>query len=428
MKRFLRSFLKKPTPTSTLTAASQIYPSLNILSLFAEQVDRRQILHTVSQHLKKTEEAVVEELAGKLNLTYEATPPQVKAFRNKSAPSLATFAQLGALPIVEKSSVTGVICIEPLWLKGTIPEEFQRHLRLASWTTIQAALAQSQEIYIADDLPMEDAVLDIIATRVSEYGGKSFSLSTSHNELFYKFTTPEGSPAQGKVHQSIKAKLLARVSALASYYRGIIIINGTKYQVMFNEQGEPTFDRKFHIQLADEVQSSHTKLVPVKFLREQGVPNAQTLPLSLSQLERQNQINRNYIVVIEDSPLFAKTLSRFLGDQGISVKYFPLATAALHFLEHAPIPPSLIVCDLYLPEMSGKGFLDILRTRSSLLSLPVIILTSDDRIETELDLLRSGAVALLSKQEDPRKLIAHIERVLRSERLPASLPHAANSR
>jgi DNA-binding response OmpR family regulator len=62
-------------------------------------------------------------------------------------------------------------------------------------------------------------------------------------------------------------------------------------------------------------------------------------------------------------------------------------------------------------EMSGYDFIRRLRATRVGRNVPVIALSSADDVETELQMLRAGVAAFISKGADPRILGAHIERL-----------------
>jgi CheY-like chemotaxis protein len=75
--------------------------------------------------------------------------------------------------------------------------------------------------------------------------------------------------------------------------------------------------------------------------------------------------------------------------------------------------PDVIVLDLYMPEMDGIGFLEIIRSYLRLKSLPVIVLTGiqDSPIIERAKTLEVEAV-LLKGRTPPAEAARHIKRVL----------------
>ena len=65
-----------------------------------------------------------------------------------------------------------------------------------------------------------------------------------------------------------------------------------------------------------------------------------------------------------------------------------------------------------MPEMNGSEFIRRIREELKLADLPLIMLTSDENVETELALLKQGADTFIAKSEDPRLLTTKIEKIL----------------
>jgi DNA-binding response OmpR family regulator len=65
-----------------------------------------------------------------------------------------------------------------------------------------------------------------------------------------------------------------------------------------------------------------------------------------------------------------------------------------------------------MPSMDGFQFIERLRSIAQFKSLPVIMLTSDETVEAELQGLNAGADTFLRKSEDPRVLALHAKRLV----------------
>jgi len=71
--------------------------------------------------------------------------------------------------------------------------------------------------------------------------------------------------------------------------------------------------------------------------------------------------------------------------------------------------PNAIVLDLGLPGGNGFIVLERLKANTMLSSIPVIILTADESLESELKGLEAGAAAFLHKPVQEEVLIAAVE-------------------
>jgi CheY-like chemotaxis protein len=89
---------------------------------------------------------------------------------------------------------------------------------------------------------------------------------------------------------------------------------------------------------------------------------------------------------------------------------------ALEKLEGGVLP-KVIICDLHMPVMNGRELLARLKGEPRWKAIPVIMLTSDDDVDAELQLLNSGADAFVSKGKDPRVLTAQVQRLIQRANL-----------
>ena len=67
-----------------------------------------------------------------------------------------------------------------------------------------------------------------------------------------------------------------------------------------------------------------------------------------------------------------------------------------------------------MPLMNGIELLSELQSRPAFSAIPTVVLSSDTDVELKLTALERGATHVLSKQGDPRILMAHAERLTRT--------------
>jgi adenylate cyclase len=79
------------------------------------------------------------------------------------------------------------------------------------------------------------------------------------------------------------------------------------------------------------------------------------------------------LLIVDDDADGREALCSFLQKFGYDVTCMPNGKEALAAVLAAP--PDLIVLDLFMPEMDGANFLEIIRSYLRLQSLPVVILT-----------------------------------------------------
>jgi CheY-like chemotaxis protein len=83
------------------------------------------------------------------------------------------------------------------------------------------------------------------------------------------------------------------------------------------------------------------------------------------------------ILVVEDSPDIRDGMIELLALEGYDVAAAEDGRAALALLESGTPLPELILLDLIMPGMDGYQFLEELRRRERISSIPVIIMTAN---------------------------------------------------
>lgn len=98
---------------------------------------------------------------------------------------------------------------------------------------------------------------------------------------------------------------------------------------------------------------------------------------------------------------------------------------ALRLLQHTPV--SLLITDVHMPEMDGRGLVRAVRADPKLRTLPIVVQTQDPSAARE-PLWRSLDVSrALTKDEYFGWLLEHVEHEVRSERRPSSQSRPSNA-
>ncbi|MBQ7775756.1 MAG: response regulator transcription factor [Lachnospiraceae bacterium] len=120
-------------------------------------------------------------------------------------------------------------------------------------------------------------------------------------------------------------------------------------------------------------------------------------------------MNQECILIVEDDKGINKLLCEYLSGQGYKVlSAFQGLEAMNMFHMHNDI--RLVLLDIMLPFQSGDSVLKKLREISS---VPVIILSAKDTVQTKVDLIRMGADDYITKPFDLDEVLVRIEAVLR---------------
>jgi DNA-binding response OmpR family regulator len=114
------------------------------------------------------------------------------------------------------------------------------------------------------------------------------------------------------------------------------------------------------------------------------------------------------ILVVEDEPMVAEVVERYLRRDGYDVDLAHDGVSALDSFER--LQPDLIVLDLMLPGLDGMEVCRRIRGRSG---VPIIMLTARGEEVDKLVGLEIGADDYVTKPFSPRELAARVKAILR---------------
>ena len=114
------------------------------------------------------------------------------------------------------------------------------------------------------------------------------------------------------------------------------------------------------------------------------------------------------VLIVEDEPMVAEVVERYLRRDGYQVQTVASGPAALD--EFSRFRPDLVVLDLMLPGLDGREVCRRIRARSQ---TPVIMLTARGDEVDKLVGLELGADDYVTKPFSPRELAARVKAVLR---------------
>jgi DNA-binding response OmpR family regulator len=99
------------------------------------------------------------------------------------------------------------------------------------------------------------------------------------------------------------------------------------------------------------------------------------------------------ILVVDDEPEVRKLMEHFLIDKGYEVRVAGNGREGLDALD--TFTPDLVLLDMHMPELDGAEMLKQLAVRSP--TLPVIMVTVNEDVETTSRLLQLGAADYVPK-------------------------------
>src|SRR5438045_3442519 len=115
----------------------------------------------------------------------------------------------------------------------------------------------------------------------------------------------------------------------------------------------------------------------------------------------------SYVMIVDDAPDAAEPLARFLRRGGYAVKCVHNGREAL--AEVINSPPDVVILDLFMPEMDGPSFLEVLRSYLRLQAMPVIVVTGapDSPMAEQARQLHVNAILVKAKAtfEDIRNAV-----------------------
>lgn len=120
------------------------------------------------------------------------------------------------------------------------------------------------------------------------------------------------------------------------------------------------------------------------------------------------------IILAEDNDMLRKSLTFFLEQKGFKVDQFADGQEALDSIKINNY--DLILADINLPGISGMEITQYVRTEI-LSEIPIIIFTSSNVEQTEIDCFDIGADEFIAKPISPLVLITRINNLLKKKAL-----------
>ncbi|MCP4181517.1 MAG: fused response regulator/phosphatase [bacterium] len=135
--------------------------------------------------------------------------------------------------------------------------------------------------------------------------------------------------------------------------------------------------------------------------------------------ESKNRLENNVdpkgsILVVEDDELNRIKLLFFLQRNGHDVTFAVNGKEAVRLMNNKNF--DLVLLDILMPEMDGYQVLDYMSRNNKLLSLPVIVISSEDEIKSIVKCIEKGAIDHIRKPFDPDILNARIRICLEKKR------------
>ncbi len=117
------------------------------------------------------------------------------------------------------------------------------------------------------------------------------------------------------------------------------------------------------------------------------------------------------ILIVDDKTEFRRLTKTILSGTYL-VESAENGVEALSLLQNGYMP-DLIVSDLMMPVLGGRDLVEQLKASGAFKHIPVIILSSIDKTDEKIKLIRLGADDYLEKPYNPTELLVRIEKLLK---------------
>jgi adenylate cyclase len=128
-----------------------------------------------------------------------------------------------------------------------------------------------------------------------------------------------------------------------------------------------------------------------------------------------DQMSSGSILVVDDDAVNRQLLMTLLEREGHRVAVAENGADALRILRDRPY--DVVLLDIVMPEMDGYEVLDAMRADDRLRTLPVIVITAVDELDSAVKCIEMGADDYLPKPFDPVLLSARVRAGLTKKRL-----------
>lgn len=127
------------------------------------------------------------------------------------------------------------------------------------------------------------------------------------------------------------------------------------------------------------------------------------------------EANRGRILIVDDDPNTLEILRRWLAREGYTTVSADNGPAGLEALGKDPV--DVILLDVMMPGMDGLQVCEKLRDHAAWRSIPVVLLTAKDDIETRSRGMQLGVSEYLTKPVNKLELFTRLEAQLHSREL-----------
>jgi len=430
---------------SMLNALSKILSISQLEDVIRRTADHRTLVQTAAKALGLIEEDLVCKVAAGLGLPYAEVVDPIDFEKCKSMWTVAELRRAGAMPLVSGDRIVGIICVDPILLGDLAKRVEKLAVVIGSWVSIAKALDESERLsrVVQEQKRLREQeklsraarkVIGLMMKEVESYDRECVDIEILDRGVLYRFLTTDGRTATGTIHSSMKEILVQIITDMAK--RGVtsfevskeVVREGISFEVLrpgsrFRLSWQtPKIQTNEVLEADDRVEDILREARAIldgtgeKANRKtEEVKNsfASEAATSIGEVSAEKEETAGCVLLVDDNVTFLKVLDRFFDRKKIHTILAENGEEALRVLHsEEKTRPDVIVCDIHMPHMNGAQFLDLLRKESQFDDISVVMLTSDADVEMEVRFLTKGVDAFVTKDEDPRVLAAHVERLI----------------
>ena len=450
MKRALRALRERAcrlpfvrpsrcAPASFLKAMDVLVPKKVIREVMAISHDRRQWGTLAAAWVGVSEREFSRAAAKEMGINFQERieVPDLSVFGPNARSLFAEMRAVGAVIVLESDRVVGLVCIDPSEARTVSFFDSHHRLSIGTWTEIARALEDCERALIEgeinggfldkkrrDDLSV--SIIEVLVQEAIAHGAGTFDIVTTDGKTRYQFYTSHGKLALGSIHPGVVSDLLSVLRIgdgaplnLSGGIRALVrsLGSGANFKISWTTEKTSVMVREASCTSG----SRSSDLARHEVDREGGYnvgPRLAESPVKAASDDMRQSFEGDPILVVDDNPMFCRVLQKLLVRDGLAPCFAANGIEALEKLAAGvSVLPRIIICDLHMPIMNGREFLSHVKGDKRFNEIPVLVLTSDDDADAELQLLQFGADAFVSKTKDPRVLTSHIQRLLRQARI-----------
>jgi PleD family two-component response regulator len=153
---------------------------------------------------------------------------------------------------------------------------------------------------------------------------------------------------------------------------------------------------------------THNQSTPLQEQSRQNFAEAQQTALSAK--DTAGSVEKERVLVVEDSGTILKVVKYFLELEGFEVLEAQDGASGIELAKRER--PNAIVTDYNMPGMDGVTMVKALRVDPLTRDIAILMLTSEDSVESETRALAGGVDDYILKPVEPRRLAARVKSLL----------------